>query len=73
MMGSLTRAKVPSIEYPVMIRPLRESGAQSSKSSRLGPDDMKPGLAKTTHGGPSAILRSQPLACGMLEMCLYAP
>lgn len=42
------------------IRPFRESGAQSSRSSRLGPDCMKPGDASTTQGGPSAILRSHP-------------
>ena len=66
----LTRAMVPSIEYPVTMTPFRESGAQSSSSSRLGPESMKPGLASTTHGGPSAILRSHPRLCGTFEMCL---
>ena len=53
-----------------MMSPLRESGAHSSKSSRLGPVCMKPGVARTTHGGPSAILRSHPRGCGKLEICL---
>lgn len=66
----LTLAGVPSIEYPVIIRPFRASGAQSSNSSRLGPTCMKPGLARTTQGGPSAIFFSQPLVWGTFEMCL---
>ena len=32
---------------------------------------MKPGDAKTTQGGPSAILRSHPRVPGTLVMCLY--
>lgn len=67
---TLTLAIVPSTEYPVTIMPFRESGAHSSSSSRLGPDCTKPGLARTTHGGPSATLRSQPLACGTLVIYL---
>ena len=53
-----------------MMSPLRESGAHSSRRSRLGPVCMKPGLARTTQGGPSAILRSHPLLCGTFDMCL---
>ena len=66
----LTLAMVPSIEYPVMMTPFRESGAQSSSSSRLGPCVMKPGLARTTQGGPSAIFRSHPRLCGTFDTCL---
>ena len=66
----LTLANVPSIEYPVTMRPFRESGAHSSNSSRLGPDSINPGLARTTQGGPSAIFFSQPRAWGTLDICL---
>lgn len=31
---------------------------------------MKPGLARTTQGGPSAIFRSHPELCGIFDMCL---
>ena len=66
----LTLANVPSIEYPVIMRPFRESGAHSSNSSRLGPTSINPGLASTTQGGPSAIFFSQPRVCGTLDICL---
>ena len=52
------------------MRPFFESGAQSSRSSRLGPEFMKPGEASTTHGGPSAILRSHPRVPGTFVICL---
>jgi hypothetical protein len=68
---ALTLAGVPSIEYPVIITPFLESGAHNSNSSRLGPTCMNPGLARTTHGGPSAIFFSHPLVCGTLEICLH--
>ena len=54
-----------------MIRPFLASGAHISNNSRLGPVCMKPGLASTTQGGPSPILRSQPRVWGTLEMCLH--
>jgi hypothetical protein len=66
----LTLAGVPSTEYPVTMRPFRESGAHSSNNSRLGPTCMNPGLASTTQGGPSAIFFSQPRVCGTLDICL---
>lgn len=70
MIVRLTLAGVPSTEYPVIMRPFRESGAHSSNNSRLGPTCMNPGLASTTQGGPSAIFFSQPRVCGTLDTCL---
>ena len=67
---SLTLASVPSTEYPVTIRPFRESGAHSSNSSREEPVCMNPGVASTTQGGPSAIFFSHPRGWGTLEMYL---